>query len=415
MRLLVTILVLNCLPCRILAAQEPDFYLKDGDTVVFYGDSITNQRIYTDFIEAYVLSRFPGMSVRFIASGFSGDRVSGGHGGDIDHRLRHDVFAYHPNVVTVMLGMNDGEYQPYDQKIFAKYAAGYRYLVRKLKVTLPGVRLTLLEPSPYDDVTRPAEFPLGYNSVLVRFGEFVRGLAISENAADADLNSPVVALLRAANQTAGQTAQHLIPDRVHPSAGVHIVMAEAVLKAWHAPSLVTSVEIDAAAGMVTQAANTAVGGVLRDNGVSWTQADQALPMPLDVPEEMIGLALRCSDVNDALNQETLKVRGLAAGKYHLRIDDKEIGAFEARQLETGINLAAMATPMSRQAQLVLDLTHRHNNLHFARWRMVEDALKDYKLTTIPAVLRDLDALEDEVIAQQKAAAAPRPHRYRVEP
>jgi len=314
-----------------------------------------------------------------------------------------------------MLGMNDGEYQSFDEKIFTRFAVGYRYLVRKLKRTLPKVRLTLLEPSPYDDVTRPAEFPLGYNSVLVRFSEFVRGLAESESAADADLNSPVVALLRAANHTAGRTAQHLIPDRVHPSAGVHIVMAEAVLKAWHAPAVVTSVEIDATTGTVAKAANATVREVARDNGISWIQTDQALPMPLDTPDEMIDLALRCSDVNDALNQETLKVRGLAGGKYHLKIDEQEIGVFDTRQLESGVNLATMPTPMSRQAQLVLDLTHRHNNLHFARWRMVEDALKDYELTKTPTTLRDLDALEDEVIALQKTTSAPRPHRYRIEP
>src|SRR2546423_1107391 len=41
------------------ALAQGDFYLKDGDRVVFYGDSITDQRLYTAFTESYVITRFP--------------------------------------------------------------------------------------------------------------------------------------------------------------------------------------------------------------------------------------------------------------------------------------------------------------------------------------------------------------------
>ena len=37
-----------------------DFYLKHGDRVVFYGDSITDQRLYTTIAETYVVTRYPG-------------------------------------------------------------------------------------------------------------------------------------------------------------------------------------------------------------------------------------------------------------------------------------------------------------------------------------------------------------------
>ena len=61
-------------------ADEAPFYLKDGDRVVFYGDSITDQRLYTTFVEDFVVTRFPRMDVRFIHSGWGGDRVTGGGG-----------------------------------------------------------------------------------------------------------------------------------------------------------------------------------------------------------------------------------------------------------------------------------------------------------------------------------------------
>src|SRR5262249_37910247 len=90
----------------IISAAPESFYLKDGDRLVFYGDSITDQRLYTTFVESYVVTRYPGMNVTFIHSGWGGDRVTGGGGGKIDLRLSRDVISYKPTVVTVMLGMN---------------------------------------------------------------------------------------------------------------------------------------------------------------------------------------------------------------------------------------------------------------------------------------------------------------------
>src|SRR4051812_20793958 len=100
------LLIVFCLRTGTIWAQD-SFYLKDGDRVVFYGDSITEQRLYTTFTETYVLTRFPQLKVSFVHSGVGGDRVTGGRAGDIDLRLNRDVFAYKPTVMTIMLGMND--------------------------------------------------------------------------------------------------------------------------------------------------------------------------------------------------------------------------------------------------------------------------------------------------------------------
>src|SRR4029077_13028569 len=116
----------------IFAAPET-FYLKNGDRVVFYGDSITDQRLYTTFVESYVVTRFPKLNVTFIHSGWGGYRVTGGGGGKVDLRLSRDVISYKPTVVTVMLGMNDGNYRANEQPIFDTYSSGYEHLVTTLK------------------------------------------------------------------------------------------------------------------------------------------------------------------------------------------------------------------------------------------------------------------------------------------
>jgi hypothetical protein len=58
MRRLTTCLVWAVLASRCLAA-DAGFFLHGGDRVVFLGDSITEQRLYTTYIEAYTATRFP--------------------------------------------------------------------------------------------------------------------------------------------------------------------------------------------------------------------------------------------------------------------------------------------------------------------------------------------------------------------
>ena len=89
-------LTLVALPSLAGAADGP-FYLKDGDRVVFYGDSITDQRLYTTFVETFAVTRFPKRNVTFVHSGWGGDRVTGGGGGSIDLRLDRDVTTYKPS------------------------------------------------------------------------------------------------------------------------------------------------------------------------------------------------------------------------------------------------------------------------------------------------------------------------------
>ena len=410
-------LLLALCPLQVVAAPPANFYLHDGERVVFYGDSITDQRLYTTFVETYVITRFPQLKVGFVHSGVGGDRVTGGGAGPIDVRLPRDVVAYKPAVMTIMLGMNDGSYRAFDQKIFDTYAAGYRHIVESVKNALPGIRITAIQPSPFDDVTRPPTFEGGYNKVLVRYGEFVKQLAREENLAVADLNGPVVAALEKANKLDAETAKKLVPDRVHPAPAGHLLMAEALLKAWQAPAIVTSVEIDAAEPAIASLTNTQVTDLAVSDRVTWTQLDENLPMPVDTKDDVVALALRASDFMEAMDQEPLKVTGLTAARYTLKIDDEVVGTFTKEEWAKGVNLATLATPMAKQAAAVHDLTLKHNVVHFARWRQAGVNLDSLALPPVhlQAAADALDALEADVVQQQRAAAQPKSHRYELVP
>ncbi len=399
------------------------FALKNGDRVVFYGDSITDQRMYTLLTEQYIVTRFPERDIRFVHSGWGGDRVSGGAGGPIDVRLDRDVTAYKPTVVTIMLGMNDGAYKPFDESVFQAYAKGYQHIVDKLKKDNPGVRLTLIQPSPFDDVTRAPTVEGGYNTVLQRYGLYLNGLASTANATLADMNKPVVDVLTKAKATDAANAEKIIPDRVHPGWGGHLIMAQALLKAWNAPSLVSAVTIDATARKATTAENAEVKNIktAADGSLTWTATEGSLPFPIQPPDpgsaEPYNLALASSDFIESLNRQMLTVTNLAAPSYTLKIDDQEVGTFTKEQLAAGVNLAPLDTPMLKQAQLVAQLTRLRANLHNARWREVQVPRAGDKAVQplLPALLKDIDMAGEDLTRAQRAAAKPRPHTFTLVP
>jgi lysophospholipase L1-like esterase len=391
------------------------FYLKSGDRVVFYGDSITDQRLYTTFTESFVVTRFPKLDVSFIHSGWGGDRVTGGGGGPIDVRLKRDVFAYKPTVMTIMLGMNDASYRAFDEAIFDRYAKGYEHIVESVKSTLPGIRMTLIVPSPFDDVTRKPNFEGGYNAVLLRYGEFVKELAKKNGLDVADLNTSVVEATKKAFETDPSDASKLNPDRVHPGLGGQLLMSAALLRAWNAPALVSSVSIKARSDGAKADAEAATVTDLKSEKdmLSWTQLDEALPFPIDLKDKIVALALKSSDVVKDLDQQPLKVEGLEAGDYTLKIDGKEVGNFSMSQLAEGINLATLPTPMVEQARSVHQWTLKHNNLHFTRWRTIQVPPISNNPTHIENAMDALDAIEADMVKVQRETAQPKPRTFEI--
>jgi lysophospholipase L1-like esterase len=389
---------------------DDSFFLKSGDRVVFYGDSITDQRLYTTWTETFIVTRFPALDVTFTHSGWGGDRVTGGGGGAIDLRLERDVFPYRPTVVTIMLGMNDAGYRPFDENLFSTYTNGYQHIVTSLKEHVPGVRVTAILPSPYDDVTRDPLFAGGYNAVLWRYGLWIRDMVKKEKIAEADLNTSVVAALRKAKDLDQTNAAKLIPDRVHPGAAGHLLMAEALLKAWNAPAFVSSVTVDAGAKSA-DAKNASVTNVTANGSLSWDAIENSLPMALDGKDKLLKLALDASDFVDALDREELRVTGLKPGRYSLNIDGAPAGTFDSEALAKGINLATMDTPMLKQALDVHALTLMHTNIHNIRWRTLQVPMAKDSYESKDKTMADLDQLDKEIIAKQRATAQPKSHHF----
>ena len=365
------------------AARADDFFIHDGDRVVFLGDSITEQRLYTTYIEAYALSRHPTWTLTFRNTGWGGDtswlrqRYHTDEGQlfaadpesqgamikkAVDFGMERDVLPLKPTVVTIDFGMNDHYYQAFRPDILRAYLASQTEIARVLGDN--GSRVAFVTPQPIED-KRPDPDQDIRNISLRKFSEALRDLAPREKALFADEFDPYMqAMLRSASATIGGGR-----DAVHPGPPGHTIMAWAILKALGATPLVSSATIDRQNSKVGDTERCQISNLSAiGETVSFDRLDEALPMPVDPKAEAV---LSLIPFTHDLNDYELKVTGLPEGKYSVSIDGTLAATVSADDLAKGWNLAYTAGPITEQAQRLLKLVFKKNDAYFNRWRMVQ--------------------------------------------
>jgi lysophospholipase L1-like esterase len=367
-------------------ASAGEFAMRDGDRIVFLGDSITEQRLYTTYIEAYALTRYPTWKLTFRNVGWGGDtawlrqRAHPDEGqlfaaeGDVlkqkvqdsvGRGLGRDVLPLKPTFVTVKFGMNDHSYQPFRPDIFRAYAASQTEISKVLGAN--GARVAFLTPQPIEE-KRPDPEKDVKNESLRKFSDGLKEVASTSGALFVDQFDPFLTILRRerASNPPGLVGGG---DAVHPGPTGQTIMAWAVLKGLGAGATVSRAEINAASGKVTVAEGCKIEQLKSAAGiVSFDRLDKALPMPID---ERAMASLKLAPVAEDLNKLELKLTDLAPGNYAVTIDGEVAGNATAEELAKGWNFATAPGPITKQAQAVLKMVFDKNNAFFHRWREVQ--------------------------------------------
>src|SRR5690349_8417029 len=138
-----------------LAPAEEKFFLRDGQRVLFLGDSNTYAGHYVSYLDAYLRTRFPGQKFELINLGLPSETVSGlsepDHPyprPDVHERLDRALARTKPDVVVACYGMNDGIYYPFSEERFRKYQDGMRRLIDRVKAS--GAAVVLMTTPPFD-------------------------------------------------------------------------------------------------------------------------------------------------------------------------------------------------------------------------------------------------------------------------
>jgi lysophospholipase L1-like esterase len=405
-------------------AQAPSaaggFFYRDGDTpVVFLGDSITAQRMYTTYLEAYTLGRFPSWNLTFRNIGWGGDTSWLSKRQSFEVGMKRDILALAPKAITIDFGMNDARGGDAN---YPKYVEHTTRLARELKAA--GARVALLTPSPEERYVEGQPGGSAYNLFLKKFSDGVKEVAAKEGTVFVDQFTPFLKVIedgRKAGVLGAAGEPRLIPDAVHPNMAGHLVMAAAILKGLGAPALVSDLEIDAAKGAVTSArgckAEVQPGAA---GELKFTRVDEALPLYVP-PEAEFVLKVPGFNPLDELSLYRLKVTGLAAAKYDLKVDGEPAASLTREQLAAGVNLSLKAGAVTAQARKLFDAVREKNAIYYERWQVIQ-------LYEPPAWLKVPDfvaqqsselAKRDQAILEKEkeinALRKPLPHTFTLKP
>ena len=164
-------------------AAEPKLELKDNDVWVMAGDSITAQRLHTNYIEAFYRVRHPELHLHFRNSGISGNTA-----GAVLSRFDDDVAVFKPTIVSVELGMNDANSgKPPDA-----YIKGMKELIARIRA-LPA-QPVLISSSPVDDGSLPGDWKSARCENIDAYTNALKKLAEEENVVVVDQYHPLLEL-----------------------------------------------------------------------------------------------------------------------------------------------------------------------------------------------------------------------------
>lgn len=333
LRLAALCLAVASLAATASSAPAAEFFFKDGDRIVIMGDSITEQRLYSSYLETWITTRFPKWNLAFRNVGIGGDTSGGGNG-----RFQRDVVSFKATAMTVDFGMNDGGYRPYDVAIYNRYMLGLQGIADQAKKA--GVRVAWCTPQPLDNDEVGTTALTGYNLTLEKLSEGVKSNAEKNAGLFVDQFHPYLAVLDKARSDASKPYKRITAgDAVHPGPPGQAVMAYSILQGLSFPSFVSSVEIDVADLKSAKGEKCQVSNVARDGDtLTFERLDEALPFfPADASPILPWIPIR-----DLANDYRLTVRGLKAGDYEVKLGDKAVAKYTAEELAKGVNLATPA-------------------------------------------------------------------------
>ncbi len=205
--------------------MKPGMHLKTADTIVFIGDSITDAERhrqaykplglgYVHFVGNLLWARRPELNLSIVNTGVSGDTIR-----DLEHRWEKDCIAHGPNVVCILVGINDVWQLTMEPALArtastpSEYEVTYDELLSRTKKRY-DCQFVLMEPFMFCRDRSNAVF-----NALMSYIEIVRGLAAKYNAVLVPLQQEID------RQIAEIPPEKWSGDAVHPYLWAHAWIA----------------------------------------------------------------------------------------------------------------------------------------------------------------------------------------------
>jgi len=305
-----------------IAAGDGTLPFKDGDRVVFVGDTIIERDAAYGYLETEIIRRLPDLKLTFRNLGWSGDTPAGISRAYFDspdvgfQRLIEQVKATQPTILVVGYGMADSLENATPQA----FEASMNHFLDSIKET--QARLVFLSPVNLS----PERIKAEHGKLLTAYAGVIKKIADERKGQFVDLTSksPPKELVDA--------------NGIHLNEAGHRWFAHEVLAQLHVPNeeskLVIASPLDKG---------------LTDDGLSLEVAPRLLPT----------LLMASSTVG-------IQVDFLKPGTFRFTIDNQEKKSATAKEWKGTIPIPG--TPWVAQAEEVRRLVRRKNELYFQRYR-----------------------------------------------
>jgi lysophospholipase L1-like esterase len=389
--------------------------LQAGDAVAICGDSITEQKQYSVFMEDYLLMCQPAPDLKAHQFGWSGEKTDG-----FLNRISTDVLPFGPTVAATCYGMNDGAYAAIDPSRQEAYRKNTQDIIKTFRDG--GVRFIvigspgLVDTYSFDRIPGRNYSATNYNKTLADLSRIAREVAAEQGVAYADVHTPMATVMKAAKAKYGPAYHVAGTDGIHPAANGHLIMAYAFLKALGCSGEIGTITWDAKSGIATA---TAGHHILSVNNGNLEIESTRYPFcfygnPAD-PNSTKGV-LEFLPFNEDLNRFYLIVTNGGVARFKVTWGN-ESKVFSAPRLEQGVNLAAefMDNPFAKTFASVDKTVREQQAFETPGVKNILHSLPEWS-SLLPEEKVTLDRLKTAMVKKaealvQAARAAVVPVRY----
>lgn len=397
--------------------------LKPGDHVAVIGDSITEQKQYSVFIEDYLLMCQPATGLRATQFGWGGETAGG-----FNNRVENDTLRFKPTVATTCYGMNDGGYSPSNPGKLKGYYDAQKSVVKKLKeggvrfivVGSPGCVDTDFFRRDPNDPKKANDASKMYNATLADLRDQAKKVAEEEGVAFANVFDAMHSAMGKAKEKLGPGYHLCGGDGFHPDANGHLAMAYAFLKGLGCTGEIGTITVDLAGSATATEGHKVLSskdGVVELESTRYPFCFYGDPKSTGATRGVIEFL----PFNDELNRYLLVVKGAKGDKVKVTWGTvaKE---FTPEQLAKGINLAAefLDNPFSEPFKTVDAKVRAQQGFETPLVKDMINKLPTYKKFA-PEESEAIDRIATKLIARDKelfdaasAAVVPVKHTLKIE-
>ncbi len=383
------------LVCTGLMAAETPQLLPANTRLAIIGDSITEQKLYSKFIETYLLACAGRKDIECFQFGWSGEMAAG-----LSARMETDLSVFQPTAATLCYGMNDGMYQPYNDTIGKDFETAMRKVLGKLQAV--GVRQIFVGSPGVVDTRRFQNLkPAEYNATLARLGGISQKLAAEHKQTFARVHDTMLNAMKQAKTTLGEDYEVAGYDGIHPGPNGHLLMAHAFLKAMGLDGNIGLIEVDLQGAAKVTSGHSVLAAKAGKVELESTRWPFCFELDLTSPSSTRSILPFCR-FNEDLNRLMLKVTGLSSDKAKVTWG-VETRQFTREQLQKGVNLAAEfeETPFHASFMDLMEVVAAKQSLETDTiWKVVYPFRSQNGDLTKPEVQKAFDALKKRVATER---------------